>query len=147
MRELCLRILKSGLPTGLAAGLIGYCMASLGVIFYTSQSDIGRTPEDFQTISEASDSMKLRMPILFFGACFSLICVFETCLYLIRPKVAVVPLPKQLPGLVPASTVSGMDPEVEALLNQILAQEQPTNLTHTPLPAAVVETRTLSTTH
>ena len=92
------------------------------------------------------------MPLVLGGLSFMTVVVLEGIASLVRAKKVVTPVTPP-PPVARAASGSGMDAEVEALLNQILAQTQAEGLTQTPPQAGDAESsgtggpRNLSTTH
>ena len=116
MRATFLRILKTGLPTaGLLAGL-GYLYAVIAGIYLDANvppRPTGRPGTDGEQVTRA---LEIRLPVLMAGGGFALIAAGELLLSLWRPPAAG---PAAPPNAIPAS---GLDPEVEKLLNQLLEQ-------------------------
>ena len=145
MRAYVLEVLRTGLRVALVSGLVGYGLACLVGPYADGQAALVRGNTDVP-----SERMKVRIPLILGGLSFAIVAATEGVSALVRankPTPAVTPTPKP-----PAVTASGMDAEVEALLNQILAQTQAENLTQTPPPSdgessGTGAPRNLSTTH
>lgn len=145
MRAYLLEVLRTGLRVALVSGLVGYGLACLVGPYADGQAALVRGNTDVP-----SERMKVRMPLIVGGLSLAIVAALEGVATLARrnrPALAVAPTPK-----LPAVTASGMDAEVEALLNQILAQTQPEGLAQTPPPSDGEPSgsgapRNLSTTH
>ncbi|MGL6074141.1 MAG: hypothetical protein ACRC8S_08270 [Fimbriiglobus sp.] len=141
MNRSVIRVLKTCLIAASISAVIGYVLGSVAAILMESEmGGISRDPEEMLNVRAAAQNMKIRIPLLCAGATTLLIVVMEGFFALVRPKIAKTPPAPPCPP-----THEGMDPEVEALLNQILAQSG--QLVETPPPVAFREGRTLSTTH
>ena len=143
MRPFFVKVLKTGIPVSLLSAAIGYGLATFAGNFADAQVlQTGGTGE------LPSAKMKVRMPVLLGGLTFGAFVSMEAVATLARNRrgaPAAKPTPK-----IRATTASGMDSEVEALLNQILARTEADALTHTPIPGVssdAHEPRSLSTTH
>ncbi len=143
MRAYLLEVLRTGLRVALVTGLIGYGMACLVGPYADGQAALVRGNTEVP-----SERMKVRMPLFLGGLSFASVAVLEGIATLVRAK-------KPVPAAPPkarVATETGMDAEVEALLNQILAQTQAENLAQTPPPIGgespgTGAPRNLSTTH
>ena len=143
MRPFFVKVLKTGIPVSLLSAAIGYGLATFAGNFADAQVlQTGGTGE------LPSAKMKVRMPVLLGGLTFGAFVSMEAVATLARNRrgaPAAKPTPK-----IRATTASGMDSEVEALLNQILARTEADALTHTPIPGVssdAHEPRSLSMTH
>ncbi len=145
MRAYLLEVLRTGLRVALVTGLVGYGLACLVGPYADGQAALVRGNTDVP-----SERMKVQMPLFLGSLSFAAVAALKGVAALMRsakPTPAVARTPK-----VPAFTASGMDAEVEALLNQILAQTQAENLAQTPPPidgksSGTGGPRNLSTTH
>jgi hypothetical protein len=143
MRAFLFNVLKTGLPVALLSAAVGYGLATFAGNFADAQvlrsGATGELP---------SAKMKVRMPVLLGGLTFGAFVSMEAVATLARNRHGA-PAAKLTPKL-RATTASGMDSEVEALLNRILAQTEAEALTQTPIPGVssdAHEPRSLSTTH
>lgn len=143
MRPFFVKVLKSGVPVSLLSAAIGYGLATFAGTFADAQMlQTGGTGE------LPSAKMKVRMPLLLGGLTFGAFVSMEAFAAFVRNRRGA-PAAKPTPKL-RATTASGLDSEVEALLNQILAQTEAEALTQTPIPGVssdAHEPRSLSTTH
>ena len=146
MRAFLGKLFTTGVPVAVASGVLGYLVAS----FAGSYAD-GFAAQLRGNTETPSVRMKERIPPLMAGVSFAAVVVSEGASSLLRRN-RVTPAATSTPTS-PASSASGMDAEVEALLNKILAQTEAENLTQTPPPSAgtsgdaVGAPRNLSTTH
>ena len=145
MRAYLLEVLRTGLRVALVSGLVGYGLACLAGPYADSQAALVRGNADVP-----SERMKVRMPLVLGGLSFAAVAALEGVASLVRAKKPAPPVTP--PPVVRAPSGSGMDAEVEALLNQILAQTQAENPTQTPPPidgasSGTGAPRNLSTTH
>ncbi len=143
MRPFFVKVLKTGLPVSLLSAAIGYGLATFAGTFADAQVlQTGGTGE------LPSAKMKVRMPLLLGGLSFGAFASMEAVAAYFRNRraaPAAKPTPKRQ-----ATTATGLDSEVEALLNKILAQTEAEALTQTPIPGVssdAHEPRNLSTTH
>ena len=128
MRAYLLEVLRTGLRVGLVSGLVGYGLACLAGPYADAQAALVRGNTDVP-----SERMKVRMPLVLGGLSFATVAVLEGIASLVRTKKPVEPVTP--PPVVPAPSGSGMDAEVEALLNQILAQTPAETPGQTPPPS------------
>ena len=151
MRDFILRVLKNGVPTALLAALLGYGLAHFGGLYVdTFEAPRSANPADGTpgTLGQqVSGVLKLRVPVTLGAICFAIVVLFELLGALVRggrPPAAVGVRPPAKPA-----RAGGMDPDVERLLNQILAQTEAEALLQTPPPVGLtaVEPRTVSTSH
>ena len=128
MRAFLIKILKAGVPVALLSAAVGYGLASLAGPFADAQAAQAQVPGELP-----SSVMKVRLPLLMAGACLAAVAAWEALGALVRSRraaPATTPVPK---GQGPSA--SGMDAEVEALLNQILAQTEREARPQTPSAA------------
>ena len=145
MRTFLRKLLTTGLPVAVVSAVLGYGLACFAGTFADAQAASLRGNTDVP-----SERMKVRIPLLLAGMSFTTVVAVEALAALFRrnrPATLPAPAPKAR-----AVSESGLDAEVEALLNGILAQTEADRLAQTP-PPAVSETsgsggpRNLSTTH
>ena len=145
MRAFLGKLLTTGVPVAVMSGVLGYVVASFAGSYADAYAAQIRGNTD-----TPSERMKVRVPPLMAGMSFAAVVVMEGLPALLRRN-------RVTPGAVPTpgnrvSSASGMDAEVEALLNQILAQTESENPTQTPPAVDGVSSgaggpRNLSTTH
>ena len=121
MRPFAVKVLTTGVPTALAAALIGYGLACF----------LGGFADSTAGVSDESPSarMKVRMPLVLGGTSFAVLVALEGVSALVKR-----PAPSPPPAS--AVTASGLDAEVEALLNTILAQTPSTDTVRAPARGA-----------
>ncbi len=117
MRATFLRILKSGLPTAVLLAGLGYLYAIVAGIYLDTTAPPRPTGLPGTDGERATQALEVRLPILMGGSGFALVAGCELLLSLWRrPDAGKTAAP---PDAAPAS---GLDPEVEKLLNQLLEQ-------------------------
>ena len=143
MRPFFVKVLKTAVPVALVSAALGYGLASFVGPFAdaeVAQAGGGGEPP--------SVKMKVRLPVLTGGLSFGVLLTVQGIGAFVRGRRGV-PAGRPAPKVRP-TTAAGMDSEVEALLNQILAQTQAEASTQMPTPeesSSANEPRSLSTTH
>ncbi len=145
MRAFLGKLLTTGVPVAVMSGVLGYVVASFAGSYADAYAAQIRGNTD-----TPSERMKVRVPPLMAGMSFAAVVILEGLPALLRRG-------RATPGAAPTpanrvASASGMDAEVEALLNQILAQTESENSTQSPPPGDGVSSaaggpRNLSTTH
>jgi hypothetical protein len=126
------RILRISLIAAIISAGIGWGLASVaGIIMQSELGSVIRDEEELQRLQDSVVEMKYRIPMVCAVGTMAIIVLVEGGLALLRKPKSTIQATK------PALSSSGMDPEVEALLNQILAQSG--DLVSTPPPAALRE--------
>lgn len=117
MRATFLRILKSGLPTAVLLGGLGYLYAAVAGIYLDANAPPRFTGQGTDGAS-VTHTLEIRLPLLMAGSGFALVAGCELLLSLWRR-----PAVRKPAAAEPAAVAeSGLDPEVEKLLNQLLEQ-------------------------
>ena len=143
MRPFFVKVLKTAVPVALVSAALGYGLASFVGPFAdaeVAQAGGGGEPP--------SAKMKVRLPVLTGGLSFGVLVTMQGIGAFVRGRRSM-PAARPAPKVRP-TTEAGMDSEVEALLNQILAQTQAEALTQIPRPeesSKANDPRNLSTAH
>jgi len=130
MKPFSIRLLKSALPAVVLAALFGYALAYGSAVFIQANAPSRPQPE---APSESGTARPLpgddvgailmtRLPIAMAGWTFAIILVFEV-LVSVRKGLSE-PIAKRGKPKKQTLGPTGMDPEVEALFNQLLAQTE-----------------------
>lgn len=144
MRPFFVKVLKTGVPVALVSAALGYGLASFVGPF--ADAEVAQAGGGGEL---PSAKMKARLPVLTGGLSFAVLVTMEGIAAFARGRRSVIAA-----GLAPKvrqKTEAGMDSEVEALLNQILAQTQAAAASdQIPTPeesSRANEPRNLSTAH
>lgn len=143
MRANFVKVLKTGVPVVLMSAGLGYGLATfVGPFADAEVAQAGGSGE------LPSVKMKVRLPVLTGGLSLGVLVTMQGIGAFVRGRRGV-PAGRPAPKVRP-TTEAGMDSEVEALLNQILAQTQAEASTQMPTPeesSRANEPRNLSTVH
>jgi len=143
MRAFILKLLKTGVPVAVVSAAIGYGVALLAGPYADAQAGLLRGNTDVP-----SERMQVRMPLALGATSFAVVVAFEGLTALLRRNNATPVTPTRKARV---ATESGMDAEVEAMLNGILAQTEAAQAAPTPASGSEAPgtggPRNLSTAH
>ena len=135
------KLLRTVALVAVTSAAFGYGLACLAGPFADAQAALLRG-----NTNVPSERMRVRMPLALAATSVAVVVAFEAMAALLRRNDAAPATPKPR-----VATASGMDAEVEALLNGILAQTEADRLAQTPPPEAETSgtggPRNLSTAH
>lgn len=131
MKAFALRLLKSALPAVVLAALFGYALAYGSAIYIQVNAPIRPQLEAGSESSaerplpgdDIGTVLKTRLPIVLACWTFAIIFFFEA-LVALRKGLIQPTIPKPAKPTRQHLGPNGMDPEVEALFNQLLAQSE-----------------------